>query len=504
MMNKTIIVVSLALLAGAGLGYGVSFIGAKTGTSPQGGSKEREVLYWQAPMDPNFRRDTPGKSPMGMELIPVYADKASGSDDPNALKISAAVVNNLGVRTDQATISDLAREIDTVGFVTMDEDQTSHVHVRTAGWVEKLHRKAVGEEVSKGELIFELYSPELVNAQTEFVQALRLNQQSLVIASRERLKALGMLEEQIVELQKTGAVKQLIGIEAPQNGVIVALEIGEGMHVQPSKTVFSLADLSTVWVKVDVFEGQSDWVSVGQTAIMTLPFLPGERWEGKVDYVYPIIDPMSRTVQVRLAFPNADGRLKPNMYAEIRIAASPIQGIVTIPREALIRTGKTDRVILALGDGKFRPAEVLAGRESGDRVEIKAGIAAGEKIVTSGQFLIDSEASINSAFLRMLDAGAVDGHAGETHDMADMEAEAQVHHGMGLVNSIADDGSVNVTHEPLKSLGWPAMTMDFTLSPSVDTSAFVPGDRIHFELIQSDSGPFIITKAVKMPNGGSQ
>jgi len=489
-MRKIILTSVVALSVGIGVGYKIF---GENNQSSAPAAKEKEVLYWAAPMDKSFRSDNPGKSPMGMDLIPVYKGEEAGADDPNALKISAAVINNIGVRTEAVKRMDMAREIDTVGYITIDEDRSSHVHVRTSGWVEKLHRKAAGEWVEKDELIFELYSPELVNAQSEFVQTLRLKQFSLTKAARERLKALGMTVPQIDELERSGEVKQRVEVRAPQDGFIAALNIGEGMHVSPSKTVFSLADLSNVWVKVDVFEGQSDWVKEGQKVNMTLPFLPGETWSGLVDYVYPLVDPRSRTVQVRLAFPNKEGRLKPNMYGEISIKAEPLENIVTIPREALIRTGKTDRVVLSLEDNKFRPAEVLIGRESGDRIEVKEGLRDGEVVVTSGQFLIDSEASLNSAFLRMLDAGSSD----EASEEAPAEV-ADVHHAMGTVNSISDTGVVNLTHQPIATLGWPEMTMDFQVSSSVDLSEFDAGDMMHFELTKDADGMYIITNASKM------
>jgi len=493
-MRKTIIIATVALIAGGGIGYGVSTLNGNSNINAVPPSDVDAPLYWVAPMDPKFRSDGPGKSPMGMDLIPIYAD-AAGSGDADALTISAAVVNNIGVRTGVATVSDMPREIDTVGFIAMDDNRTSHVHVRTAGWVEKIQRKSIGEQVKKGEVIFELYSPELVSAQTEFLQALGLEQQVLVRASRDRLLALGMTNTQVDILESSKTVQQRIKIRAPQDGVIMALTIGEGMHITPDTTVFSLTDLSNIWVKVDVFEGQSDWVSAGQTAKMTLPFLPGEIWEGKVDYVYPTVDARSRTVQVRLTFDNVGGRLKPNMYGEINIAASPLQNILSVPREALIRTGKTDRVVLALGGGKFRPAEVLAGRESGDRVEIRSGLSEGEAVVTSGQFLIDSEASINSAFLRMLDAGS------NEPDMDDGMAEEmdmpEAHHGTGVINSISDKGLLNISHEAITSLGWAEMTMNFKVSSAVDLSPFDAGDNIHFELTKSDDGSFIITKMTK-------
>jgi len=496
MMRKYFILATGALAIGAGIGYSMATLAPGDEGNPQVEEKKREVLYYVAPMDKNFRRDVPGKSPMGMDLVPVFADEAMADED--ALRISAAVVNNIGVRTERALKANLAREISTVGSIAINEERAAHVHVRTAGWIEKLYRKSVGEMVRKGELIFELYSPELVNAQAEFLQANRLKQEGMKKASRDRLRALGMVDHQINEVASSGEVKQLIEVRAPQNGVIIALNVGEGMHVKPSKTVFSLADLSEVWVQVDVFEGQSDWVHEGQIAAMTLPFLPGESWAGAVDYVYPIVDPVSRTVKVRLAFENADGRLKPNMYGEINIGAAPVMDVVSIPREALIRTGKIDRVVLALGEGRFRPAEVVAGREAGDRVEIKRGLRAGETVVVSGQFLLDSEASINSAFLRLLDAGADD------MDAVDMEAEGEneekpdTHTGMGTVNSISDSGTVNISHDVLQTLGWPEGTMDFAVAASVDLSVFEAGDTMHFELSEDDGGKFIITFAMKM------
>jgi len=526
MMRKTYIIASIALLAGTALGYyASSFSGNIVGGSAPtltAESGEKEALYWVAPMDPNFQRDTPGKSPMGMDLIPVYAGPQGGNED--ALRIDAAVVNNIGVRSEIATVSDLFREVNTVGFLTVDETKTAHVHVRSAGWVDKLYRKAMGERVNKGELIFELYSPNLVSAQAELLQAVRLKNSGLTNAAAERLVVLGMSRSEIAELKSSGKVKERIEVRAPQDGIITMLSIGEGMHVTPGKTVFSLADLSTIWVKAEVFEGQSAWVAQGQKATMKLPFLPGETWTGVVDYVYPIVDMKSRTVQVRLAFDNADGRLKPNMYGEISLAAKPVKNALSIPREALIRTGKTDRVILSLGDGRFRPAEVVAGLESGGRVEIKAGLKAGEEVVTSGQFLIDSEASLSGAFLRMLESNMLEGEIADMTDMAGMdkspgldaepdmgselamssepsvnsEIETELHHGMGTVVAFNDDGTVTLEHGPIASLDWPDMTMDFKVASDVDLSVFTEGDRMHFTLRQSPEGPYVIITAMIM------
>jgi Cu(I)/Ag(I) efflux system membrane fusion protein len=279
---------------------------------------------------------------------------------------------------------------------------------------------------------------------------------------------------------------------APQDGVIMGLTVGEGMFVKPGQTVYSLADLSRVWIKADVFEAQAGQISAGQEAELSFPYMPGESWAGAVGYVYPEVDPQSRTVQVRLSFANVDGRLKPNMYGDVTIATDAEENALSIPKEALIRTGKTDRVILAVGEGRFRPAEVVAGAEVEERVIILKGLNEGEEVVTSGQFLIDSEASLNGAFLRMLDkTHAVDNES-------ESEQVAEVHHGMGTLDAVKDHETVTLTHDPIESLGWPAMTMDFKVAPSVDLSPFEIGDRIHFTIVRTEEGPFMITMAMKM------
>lgn len=376
----------------------MQFIG--DGNNDESGSGELKVLYWQAPMDPNYRSDKPGKSPMGMELIPVYEGEDNQGTEP-ALRISPAVINNIGVRTDLVTRQTLSREINTVGFITHDDDLTSHVHTRTEGWIENLIIKTAGEPVKKNDVIFQMYSPNLVNAQAEYLQALRISNKSLAEASRQRLLALGMTATQINKLTEKKEIDQLVDVTAPQDGFVTALNVGEGMFIKPGTTVFSLSDLRSIWVMVDIFEDQANWVAEGQHAEMRLPFIPGKAWHGKVDYVYPTIDPKSRTVQVRLEFKNADELLKPNMYADVTVHGNAQENALSIPREALIKTGQSERVIIDLGDGRFRPAKVTTGIESGGRVEILEGVKEGERIVVSGQFLIDSEASLDASFLRM-------------------------------------------------------------------------------------------------------
>lgn len=360
--------------------------------------QEKEILYWVAPMDQNYRRDKPGKSPMGMDLIPYYSASDEGD---NSVRISPAVVQNLGVRTGIAELTRLWRGIDTVGYVDFDESKVSHIHLRTEGWIEKLAVESEGERVKKGDFLFDVYSPKLVNAQQELITALATGNNGLIRATKERLSALGISGSQIRELEKNKKVKQRISIYAPQDGVVSVLPVREGMFVKPSQKVMTLGDLSSVWLLAEVFERQSQWVEVGQDAEVSLSYIPGKNWNGKVEYIYPSLDSKTRTLKVRLRFENPGELLKPNMYANVKIFGGAKENTIVIPLEGLIRSGREERVIIALGEGRFEARTVKAGIESGNYVEILEGVQQGDDIVTSGQFLIDSEASMRASLNRM-------------------------------------------------------------------------------------------------------
>jgi len=448
--------------------------------------KEKKILYWVAPMDAAYRRDGPGKSPMGMDLVPVYDE----GDDGSGVKISAAVENNMGVRTAVVKKDKLWRRIDTVGYVDFDENKISHLHLRTKGWIEKLYVKSEGERVKKGQLLFEVYAPELVNAQEEYVQSIRSGNRGLTAASRERLIALGISDLQINQLNKTSRVKQYVKVYAKQDGIIAKLSIREGMFVKPQKMVMSLADLSSVWLLAEVFEKQADWVREGQSADVTLSYLPGRVWEGEVEYIYPSLDPKTRTLKVRLRFDNMDESLKPNMFADVTIYGGAKTQLILIPREALIRTGFEERVILSMGEGRFQPRVVVAGIESGDWVAIKSGLEEGDRVVTSGQFLIDSEASLKASMARMTSTESEDGGADKKEDMSAMNMEqSDKITGMGTVKEIvADEHKIKLEHGPIAALDWPEMTMFFKVKSDVSLKDLKTGDMIGFELEKTDDG----------------
>ena len=357
-----------------------------------------EVLYWVAPMDPGYRRDKPGKSPMGMALLPVYADLAG--DKPGTVRISPTVINNLGVRVEAARFGVLHRQIETVGLVHYDEALYQQINTRVAGWVERIGVSGRGEPVSKGQVLFELYAPELVSAQREYLAALKLGNTNLVDASRERLLALGVGGSEITRLETTRVVRQRMPVLSSTEGYVVELPIQQGAHVSVHSPVMSIAQLDPIWIIVEILERQAGWLESGQAAEVAFDAFPGQRWRGVVEYVYPELEPDSRTLRARLSFANPELRLRPNMSARVWIEATATEPVVHIPREALIR-GSVDRVVLALGAGRFRSVAVVAGIESGDRVAILSGLEANAQVVVSGQFLIDSESNIGSALKRL-------------------------------------------------------------------------------------------------------
>lgn len=397
----------LALAAVAGTVIGVLLtmtLSDKTAptATPEPVAAEEEPLYWVAPMDPNYKRDKPGQSPMGMDLIPVYPDGGSGSDSgPGTIKISPEVVNNLGVRTAEVSRQPLHSVIRTVGYVQYDQDRLVHIHPRVEGWIEKLSVKAAGDPVVQGQPLYALYSPELVNAQEELVLALNRNNRRLIQAAEDRLKALQLSATFIRELKDKRKVQQTVTFFAPQTGVVDNLNIREGFFVKPGTTLMSIGALDDVWVEAEVFERQAGQVEVGMPVTMNLEYLPGREWTGSVDYVYPSLDEKTRTLRVRLRFNNADGALRPNMFAQVVLHGTEQTNTLLVPREAVIRTGDQNRVVLSLGEGRFKSVAVTLGRQDAHYIEILDGVAAGETVVVSAQFLLDSESSKTSDFKRM-------------------------------------------------------------------------------------------------------
>jgi len=483
---KGVITVTVGLVLGVAIGAGAMFWLSPGATSASAqGEGEPQPLYWVAPMDPNYRRDQPGKSPMGMDLIPVYEEGQSGGPDegPGTISISPEVVNNLGVRTAQVSEQPMTVDIRTVGYVQYDQDQIVHLHPRVEGWVEKIYVQAAGEAVEKGQPLYELYSPELVNAQEELVFALSRGDRRLSQAAESRLRSLNVSDRTIARLKSERRSRQTVTFYAPASGVVDDFTLREGLFIKPGMTLMSIGGLDEVWVEAEVFERQAALVSTGLPVTMTLDYLPGEEWEGTVDYVYPTLDPKTRTLRVRMRFPNPEGALKPNMFAAVAIHAGSDEPVLSIPREALIPGFRSDRAVLALGDGHFKSVNVRTGQRSEDRIEVLEGLSAGEEVVTSAQFLLDSESSKTSDFRRM-HVAEESGEAGEPATRVWVEA---------TIHSVSDDGAtVNVEHPPIPEWNWPAMRMDLPLYEFADASGIEPGSRGHIEIEKLEAGGYQI------------
>jgi membrane fusion protein, copper/silver efflux system len=464
-------------------------IGDGTITAKQSDSlaKTKEILYWVAPMDPNYRRDKPGQSPMGMDLIPVYAGGGgSDSDDGTDVIISASVVNNLGVRTAKAQHVDLERRIDTVGYVAFDETNINHIHLRTDGWIEKLVVKTQGERVKKGQLLFTVYSPTLVNAQEEYLQSVSTQNKKLMNASELRLQSLGMSRGQIAQIHKSGKVRLQVAVYSPQDGIVSKLNIRQGMRVTPKTTIMSLADLHHIWLQTEIFERQADWVTLGGRAEATLSYLPGKTWKGKVDYIYPILTEKTRTLKARLRFLNPQERMKPNMYAKVSIFGEPKKNTLAIPREAVIRSGKGERIILALGEGRYKAKMIRTGMESNGLIEVLWGLKSGDRVVTSAQFLIDSQASLSGSIERMEEIENpqnMEAMEQMPKEQAQQQPQAAPIAGIGVLRKIIkDERKIKITHEPIPALKWPTMTMDFPLASGISVTDLKTETKVSFQL----------------------
>lgn len=499
-INMTSLLIGLVIGVVVSLGY-YQFLSPVSSHGSQAdvgvSQAKKKVLYWVAPMDANYKRDKPGKSPMGMDLVPVYDDGGSGPDaGPGTIKISPDVVNNLGVRTAVAGYSALHSEINTVGYVTYDEDTIIHIHPRVEGWIEQLHVKAVGDPVKAGEPLYDIYSPELVNAQEELLLASDRNNKRLMKAAEDRLLSLQLPQSVINSLIKNKKVQQMITFYSPQDGVIEKLDIREGFYVKPGSTLMSIGNLADVWVEAEVFESQAAQVRVGMPVVMTLDYLPGKVFKGKINYVYPSLDAKSRTMKVRLQFHNDEGEFKPNMFAHISIDVSVGNKALLIPKEALIRTGSQERVVLALGQGHFKSVAVTAGRFDEYNVEILKGLAAGEKVVSSAQFLLDSESSKTSDFKRM------------DHDMSNMSGMSErknktgsnnVATASGVINAVMLKGNMlNISRGPIKKWGRPAATLDFMINKKIEISKLKKGMKVEFTF-EVTKGEFIINE-IKVVN----
>jgi len=374
-------------------------------------SAERKILYWYDPMHPQYKTDKPGTAPdCGMDLVPKYADEQTANMASGAVMISAAKQQLIGVRTIEAKREILVREVRTTAQITADETKIAHVHVKINGFIEQVFVDYIGQMVKKGQPLFTIYSPDLVSTQEEYLIAKRgekalgtspfaevaQGSQSLLRSTRERLKLWDISDDQIKKLDETGEVSRTLTFYSPITGFVTDRKAFPQTSVTPDTELYTVSDFSTVWVNADVFEYEAPFVKVGQHAEMQLSYYPGKTWNGHVSFIYPTVDPTTRTVKVRMEFPNPDFTLKPQMFADVDLKINYGNQII-VPQEAVLDSGKEQRVFVAKGDGYFEPHAVTTGAKLDGKVVVLSGLKTGETVVSSGNFLVDSESRLKSA-----------------------------------------------------------------------------------------------------------
>ncbi|MBW2218018.1 MAG: efflux RND transporter periplasmic adaptor subunit [Deltaproteobacteria bacterium] len=370
---------------------------------------ERKIAYWRAPMNPSEIYDKPGKSAMGMDLVPVYENALAGGIE---IKIDPVTQQNMGIRTALVRKGPLVHTIRTYGHITYDETRMSQISPKFSGWIEKLYADFTGQQVKKGQPLFSIYSPELLTAQEEYLAAYRnsrrnpgKNAKNMLKSARLRLKYFDVPESEIHSIEAAGIAKKALKIHSPFKGIVTHKNAFEGGFVKAGMTIYKIADLSRVWVEAHIYEYELPMVSLGQEAQMTLPYQPGRIYSGKVAYIYPYLQRKTRDVVIRLEFENPQMELKPDMYADVLIKTEAKNEGIIIPSEAIIRSGERNIVFVPRGGGKFTPREVMLGASLVEgTVEVLKGIAPGESVVTSGQFLLDSESKLKEAVQKMMEA----------------------------------------------------------------------------------------------------
>jgi Cu(I)/Ag(I) efflux system membrane fusion protein len=513
-MNIRHLGLALVVIAALGAGYwaGKSRVGAgdtansaaapaASGVVGEAGQKApRKLLYYRNPMGLPDTSPVPKKDSMGMDYIAVY----EGEDEPSAkageIRISTEKVQKLGVKTEAAAVRELARRVAAAGRVEIDERRVHTVTAKFEGWVERLHVNATGQPVGKGQALFEVYSPELVSAQREYAVAakgvaamkdasaeMQSGMKQLAEASLTRLRNWDISEEQVKALAAGAEAKRTLSFRAPAGGVVIEKKAVAGMRFMPGEMLYQIADVSAVWVLADVFERDIGAIKPGQKVKVGINAYPEKSFTGTVAYIYPTLKPETRTVPVRIELANPGGLLKPGMYANVDLAVGGAARVLTVPVSAVIDSGTRQIVLLQKAAGRFEPREVKLGQRSDDYVEVREGIAEGDAVVVAANFLIDAESNLKAALSGLTAAPAA------TPDKATKSSVS--HQAVGTLEAIdVKNGTVTVTHAPVASLSWPAMTMDFILANPGLVAKFKAGAPITIEFVERGPGEWVITK----------
>ncbi len=477
-MNPRLILLAVAGVGLVGvLGFGV---GRLTTTPPKAVAlaqpSARRILYWYDPMIPMERHTGPGMSSMNMTLMPKYADETPGAP---GIRIDPARTQNLGLRLGTVERGTLASGVSAPGVIAFNERDVAVVQARAAGFVQRVYARAPGDTLAAGAPLADLLVPEWGGAQGEYLAVRRIGDPPLIQAARDRLKRLGMPRALIEAVEKTGQVRNVITISTPTGGVIRTLGVRNGMSIMAGQTLAEINGLSRVWLNASIPEALAAQVRPGQGVAATVSAYPGDTFNGRVTAILPQTDAASHTLTARIELTNPGGRLKPGMFASAQFNGAA-QPALLVPSEAVIRTGRRSLVMLAQPGGRYVPAEVRIGREGDGKSEILAGLSEGENVVASGQFLIDSEASLSGIRARPV--------ASRSTPMPAPARTPVLYESVGRVEQISP-ASVTLSHQPVPAIGWPAMTMTFRLGEPALAKGVKVGDRVAFAFDQPPAGP---------------
>ena len=502
-LKSTLAVILLLVVAASGYWFGTHSTPA-TSTAANPAKMERKLLYYRNPMGLPDTSPVPKKDTMGMDYVPVYEGEA-GTGSNATINLSNDKVQKLGVKSEAAAMRELDQTLRVTGRIEVNERRTYAISPKFEGWVEHLYVNTTGETVAKGQPLFEVYSPELVSAWGEYDLALKglaslkdadaeakAGMQQLADASHARLKNWDITDSPNI----LSADKSRVTFRAPVTGIVLEKKAVQGMRFMPGETLYQIADLSSLWVIAEVNEQDIGQVRIGNTAQVTVDAWPDRKFDGKVNFIYTTLSSATRTVQVRIELNNPKGVLKPTMFANAQIDVGKRGKVLTVPTSAVIDSGTKQVVLVRLAEGRFEPRPVTLGKRSDSVVKVLSGVKEGEQVVTSANFLLDSESNLKAALSGMSEA------APQGATPSSPAAKKSVgHQGQGILESINDDGTVSITHEPIASLNWPGMTMDFALTNSSLAAGIKPGSAISFELVERTPGEYVITK-LQAQHGG--
>lgn len=516
-MKAAIKLTLLALVVAAALGGGYWWGARQAGhpapsaastTAPAaaaGGGKK--VLYYRNPMGLPDTSATPKKDPMGMDYIPVYEGEDPPAGSSNQIQISTEKVQRLGVRTEAAALRELTRTVRAVGTLAIDERRITTVAPKFEGWIERLHVSTTGQPVARGAPLMDVYSPDLITAQQEYLIAakgveavkeggaeIQASMRRLMSGALERLRNWDISEGDLQQLEKGGGMRRTITLRSPVSGVVVEKPALKGMRFMPGEALYQISDLSRLWVLADIYEQDLGLVQPGQAAKIMVDAYPGKTFTGKVAFYYPTVTADTRTGKVRIELANPGGVLKPAMYASVELAAGSGRKVLAVPSSAVIDSGVRQIILVQAAEGRFEPREVKLGARTGDYVEVLQGVRDGEPVVVSANFLIDAESNLKAA-ISGLGAATHAGHGAAAAPEPAAKTPSVGHRGEGTLDSIdAKAGTVSITHGAIATLKWPAMTMEFTLANPALAAAVKPGSPIAFEFIERKPGEYVVTK----------